>query len=757
MLNFNSHPNINIETHIRNMNQDDDNELALRVKYFHDLGKASEEFQKKLCGEKHRNYSHATESAILFFIMSHDRINTNDIIAALLAIWCHHTSLKDAKKIFKNDDNSEIVTLAIERLKEENTFDNLPAEYTDRLENLKSIEGDLSRYLLKQIRKFGDKIFSIKDTIEQRFLFSNLVFNDKYSAITGEKFNFPNTNFEEIFKKYIANKYSSSKLNIRDEFRNSVLKNYSNNKNSKIFVINAPTGISKTLTSFALAEQIGKKIIFAPPVTAIIDQVFDDISKICADKIKLTKIHHKTFTDIDEDDENKELYNKEKFLSEMLNGEIIITTQWQIMSAIFSNKNSDCAKMYSLKNSTVIIDEMQALPYQIINTVERYFMTLSEQYNISFILMSATMPHFKTTNFCALSENRFFNCYNRYKLEWLQNTKMHADAMEENKNILIKSIIKSTKNSNKILVVLNQIASAQEIFIALKEQKKLGSYEILSLTTYMMEEHRNKVIQYIKNASKKQKIILVSTQSIEAGVDLDFDVGFREAAPISSIIQTAGRVNRHGLNKIEEIRTLFVFGIISEYTNKIYGDQFTVSIAYLKKLIEQKTIFEKDILTIVESYFKELPPDNSQEMNSHISNAAHQKIHQEIFEKYIEIDDFKKSLYIATEKNEKCCLEIIELQQEKMAFKKNQNRDRFFEINEKIDLLFKKYLAPNIIKISKQDITNASSFDKYYNSKMPFYADIYVMNEEFYNVDMGIIKKGVLEKFPDKVSDISVS
>jgi CRISPR-associated endonuclease/helicase Cas3 len=756
MLKFNSHPNINIETHIKNMQQDNDSVLALKVKYFHDLGKASEEFKKKLRGEKHKNYSHAAESAILFFIMNYDKIKIDDMIAALLSIWCHHTSLKDAKKIFKNNDSSEIVTLTIERLKEENTLNNLSPEYTSKLESLNSAKGDLGKYLLRQIRKFGDEIFSIKDVIAQRFLFSNLVFNDKYSAITGEKFNFPNICFKDIFKEYISNKYLSDSPNIRDEFRNTVLKNYQNNQRQKIFVINAPTGISKTLTSLTLAEQIGKKIIFAPPVTAIIDQVHDDIKTICDNKIKPVKVHHKTFTDIDEDDENKELYNKEKFLSEMLSGEIIVTTQWQIMSAIFSNQNSGCAKMYSLKDSTIIIDEMQALPYQIMNIIEKYFVALSEQYNISFILMSATMPRFKTS-FCSLSNDNFFSYYNRYKLEWLEDTKIHADAIEENKKILIKSIIKSTKNNNKILVVLNQIASAQEIFKILKKQKKLNSYKILSLTTYMMEEHRAKVIQYVKNASKEQKIILVSTQSIEAGVDLDFDVGFREAAPISSIIQTAGRINRHGLNKIDEIRTLFVFGTISEYTNKIYGDKFAISKTYLKKLIEQKIIFEKDISTIVESYFEELPSDNSKGINEYIDNAAHQKIHQEIFEKYIESEDFKESLYIATEENEKWCFEIAELQKEKLALEKNKDRDKFFEINRKINIFFKKYIAPNIVKVSKQDIFNASTFNKRYHSLSALYASIYVIDEKYYNADIGIVKKSVLEKFPDQALDISVS
>jgi CRISPR-associated endonuclease/helicase Cas3 len=756
MLNFNSHPNTSIKEHIKNMGQKDDSLLALKVKYFHDLGKASKEFQKKLRGEESTNASHAIESAVLFFIMNHNKTNLKEMTAALLAIRCHHVRLKNVEQMFKNNDYGEVIAFAARQLEKEETFENLPAVYRNKFELLKSGTKDFSGLLEKQIRKAVRDKFSIKDVLNQRFLFSNLIFNDKYSVITGGKFNSSYPCFNSVFEKYISDKYASSKSNIKDEFRDGILKKYSENKDKKIFVISAPTGISKTLTSLALAEQIGKKIVFAPPITAIIDQVYDDIKTICAGKIKFAKIHHKTFVEIENDENDDERYNKEKFLSETLHGDIVVTTQWQIMSAFFSNSNSDCAKMYLLKNSTIIIDEVQSLPHEIIDIFERYIAELSEQYNITFILMSATMPNF-TKDFCKLSDDKFFSCYNRYKLEWLSGTKMCAAAIDENKKIVINSIVKSAQNSNKILVVLNQIATAQEIFMMLKKRKELKSYKILSLTTYMLEEHRNRVIRQIKNADKNEKIILVSTQSIEAGVDLDFDVGFREAAPVSSIIQTAGRVNRYGFNEESKMRTLFVFGMISKYTDKIYGDMFTVSKSFLAGLEEKKTIFEKDILGAVKSYFKKLPKNNS--IDKYINTAAHEEIHKEVFKKYIEVEDFKESLYVADEKNEERCFEIVRLHQERLALGKSQDRDKFFKINKKIDMLFKKYISPNIIKVSKQDIYNASSFNNRYCSKAPkLYENIYVINKEYYDDrDIGIMKKSVIEKNSDEVSDILIS
>jgi CRISPR-associated endonuclease/helicase Cas3 len=760
MLNFNSHPNICIEQHIKNITQKDDTPLAVTTKYFHDLAKASIEFQKKLNGEDNNNLSHAAESAVLFFVMNHDKLPAKDVISATLAIQCHHISLKNACNILGNKQDGDTTFRAIDNLYREKTFESLPLEYAKAFDSLKNTNQSLNEYLQSQLRKLfrENKSFSLEDVIEQRSLFANLIFNDKYDAICGERFEqIESVNFNNIFKNHIKSKYLSNNINIRDDFRNTVLEKYSKNSNERIFVISAPTGISKTLTSLALAENIGKKIIFAPPVTAIIDQVHDDVIKIYD---KTIKVHHKTFIDFDEQENDKERYNQEKFLSETLNANIVVTTQWQIMSALFSDKNSDCAKMYSLKNSTIIIDEIQALPHQIINIIERYFIVLSQKYNITVILMSATMPRF-ASKFCQLSEERFFESYNRYKLEWLEGTKIcnksDTAGIEHNKNTLISSIIKNTKQNNKILVVLNQIATAQEIFTLLKNDKRLTSYKILSLTTYMLGKHRKEVINTIKNAAKNDKIILVSTQSIEAGVDLDFDAGFREIAPVSSIVQTAGRVNRHGLNMYEQIRTLYVFGTVSEYTSRIYGDMFIVSRRFLEHLMQEKSVFEKDILALINEYFQKLPFKNPQVIESAINQAEHKKIYEEIFYEYFEKDDHKISLFIETDKNRRYGVELMELLEQRAQVDKNADKQLFFDINGRIDAFFKANISPNIIKVSKQDINTTSTFSSRYRSKIPMSSYEHIFVTDIYDDELGVVKTSVMDRFPNQTTDTSFS
>lgn len=124
----------------------------------------------------------------------------------------------------------------------------------------------------------------------------------------------------------------------------------------------------------------------------------------------------------------------------------------------------------------------------------------------------------------------------------------------------------------------------------------------------MHDTHKREVIKSVKEAINLNKngcgkpILLISTQSIEAGVDLDFDIGFRETAPISSIIQTAGRINRN----FGDQGVLYVFEDICGYSDPIYGDLKIISDAILKDTLLQNDVEEKDILSIVTKYFKSL-------------------------------------------------------------------------------------------------------------------------------------------------------
>ena len=182
----------------------------------------------------------------------------------------------------------------------------------------------------------------------------------------------------------------------------------------------------------------------------------------------------------------------------------------------------------------------------------------------------------------------------------------------------------------------------------------------------MTDSHKLKTIDLIKEKLKKdKKILLISTQSIEAGVDLSFEVGFREVSPVSSIIQTAGRINR---NNEFESANLYVFKSISKYENLIYGNLQTIS-ENIIEILKQKYVKESEILEFSTIYF-EIIHKNLENLyiNDQISKLEFETINNKINE-IMKENDYKKLIIVEPKPNF-----IKNLEQEFFEFK---NDDKF--------------------------------------------------------------------------------
>lgn len=314
--------------------------------------------------------------------------------------------------------------------------------------------------------------------------------------------------------------------------------------------------------------------------------------------VLVIKAHHKTTVDDvedknndNEDDMSEDRYSKIKFLMESFSGDINITTLYQLVFAIFGNKNRDNIKFNQLKDSVVIVDEFQAVPYTFRKDFVELCKIISKTLNTIFIFMSATMPYIKNReDFKELSNLDYFQEQDRYKIKWLEL----GNENEREANLIAK--VKEEAKSKNTLLVVNTIAKAQELFLKFK-----GDYRTFCLNGYMYDEQKRDVIDKVKTLmSNGEKVLLVSTQSIEAGVDLDFDVGFREVSPISSIIQTAGRVNRHFGDKKG---TLYIFDSVSKYEKAIYKDLQLIAENMIPMFKEKGSVSEKETLAFVEEYF----------------------------------------------------------------------------------------------------------------------------------------------------------
>ena len=631
---FWSHPNKLLKNHIKNMISPNDEELDRQVKLFHDIAKLKNNFQiyiRDTSNDK-LDKNHSLLSAYFFLLNSKfDEILT---IFGFLTIVSHHgdvvnlmTLAREANKFFKNQKELEQwdeVAGAAKNIKIYSGLSTKKDEFLDRAEKLRQY------LILSQYRRK----FTYEDFINFKSLYSNLIYSDKFEAI----FSIPKQESKDIpidvLESDIQNLPPNEK---RDAFRNFVLNNF--DENYKLFTLTAPTGYGKTLTALNFALKFNKsRIIYALPFTSIIDQTYDIIAKIYKNNdISVSKAHHKTTIDeenLTEDDR----YSKIKFLMESFSGEINVTTLYQLIFALFGNKNKDNVKFNQLKNSVVIIDEAQAIPYNFRKDFILLCEIISQRLGTIFIFMSATMPVIKSEKFKEISNLDYFSKQDRYVIKWL-------DIGGEDE--LLEKICEAVSDKNT-LVVVNTIKKAQELFTKLRDK-----FSCFCLNGYMYDDHKRATIEAVRCAVNKSKvdplaskILLISTQSIEAGVDLDFDVGFREVSPISSIIQTAGRVNRHFGEICGE---LYVFPEISKFTNLIYGDLYKVSGAILSDL-KQKEVRESEILEISNLYFQKI---SNQLENLHIKSEIEKLEFENINQRIEDImnDNYKQTIIIEPEEN----------------------------------------------------------------------------------------------------------
>ena len=686
---FWSHPNKLLENHIKNMISAGDEELDKQVKLYHDIAKLKNNFQiyiRDTSNDK-LDKNHSLLSAYFFILNSKfDEIPT---LFGFLAIVSHHgdavnlmTLAREANKFFKNSKELEYWEEVANAAKNTQVYSGLSIkkdEFLYRAERLR-------QYLILLQYRYK---FTYSDFINFKSLYSNLVYSDKFEAIFSmpkqETKNIPIDALEGNIKTLPPNKK-------RDEFRNFVLNNF--DEDYKLFTLTAPTGYGKTLTALNFALKFNKsRIIYALPFTSIIDQTYDIIAKIYKNSdISVSKAHHKTTID-EENLTDEDRYSKIKFLMESFSGEINVTTLYQLIFALFGNKNKDNVKFNQLKNSVVIIDEAQAIPYNFRKDFILLCEIISQRLGTIFIFMSATMPVIKSENFKEISNLEYFSKQDRYVIKWL-DISGEEDLLEK---------ICETASDKNTLVVVNTIKKAQELFVKLREK-----FNCFCLNGYMYDDHKHATIEAVKRAINTNKddplaskILLISTQSIEAGVDLDFDVGFREVSPISSVIQTAGRVNRH----FGEIRgELYVFPEISKFTNLIYGDLQKVSKAILE-IFKQREVRESEILEISNLYFQKISDQlENLYIQSEIKKLEFENINQKIEE--IMDDNCKQTLMIEAKENfiknfEAKIFEIKNSPNEKFTirdlFKNHIRKLSKFSIN--VTLKDKEKLLPNLRQI----------------------------------------------------------
>lgn len=423
-------------------------------------------------------------------------------------------------------------------------------------------------------------IFSFEGNIDNYFyillFYSSLLDADKMDASESKRINRENIpgDIVDIFKK---NNLRDSKDNInktREEAYQEVNGNILNmDLNERILSIELPTGIGKTFTGVSAAlklkERINNELNFNPriiyslPFLTIVDQNSDTISSILNESSLNGSnflLNHNHLSDMNyksNDLENYDISNS-KILIEGWNSEIIVTTFIQFFYSIISNKNKSLRKFHNITNSIILLDEIQSLPYKYWKIINLFFKKLAYEYNCWIILMTATQPYiFKENEIKSLVDNvdYYFNKFDRVNY----NFNLDSQNFEDFKKEFVDKISNDSKND--YLVVLNTINSSKELYEFIKDYYSVMDYDIylddcngicyigddiqlIYLSNNIIPKHRLEKINAIKESNRQS--IVISTQLIEAGVDIDVDIIYRDLAPLDSLVQTAGRCNRSG-------------------------------------------------------------------------------------------------------------------------------------------------------------------------------------------------------------------
>lgn len=328
-----------------------------------------------------------------------------------------------------------------------------------------------------------------------------------------------------------------------------------------------PTGGGKTVSSLRFAvnycKKFGKKKIFyIAPFMSILEQNSEVLRSLSGDEVLLE--HHSNIAA--EKDVGDELNDYER-RCERWETPVIATTAVQFLNTLFSGKMSSVRRFRNLSDSVIIIDEIQSLPIKCVYLFNLAMNFLSRICGSVVVLCSATQPSLEQVEHPLLfdeEESMTGDCSEDFKS--FKRTEIISDIRTEQYTYgqaADYAYEKYLENKN-LLMIMNTKKAAAELFVLLKKMCESGenSAEVIHLSTFMCPAHRKEKLERVRRLLDESKpVICVTTQLIEAGVDISFNCVIRSAAGAESIAQAAGRCNRHGK---DEVRPVYVINVKDE-------------------------------------------------------------------------------------------------------------------------------------------------------------------------------------------------
>lgn len=602
-----SHPQKPLEVHLTNvanfcrdtvlekhiLNRHLYSEIAFLIGLSHDFAKSTTYFQNYLNDHvKTEKAHHGLLSSIFCYYCVRKYLKSNDLddfesIAPIswIVVLRHHGNLKNIKGVEGESEKLKDLSVVEKQLAdiEQNSLQELTKIYDKWDIDVSNFFKDFES-TVKNIKKDLRKLSRGKD-IDHYFLtiffYSVLLDADKMDAsctMIPKRVEISDGIVDE-FKKWKFGESKTRMDKVRENSYKEVMSslNHLDLEKDRILSLNLPTGCGKTITAFSFSLKLRKRIeekygflprvIYSLPFLSIIDQNAEVISEILHHFLNsetseskelfsnmFLKHHHLSDMSYKTEEELDINANQSQLLTEGWYSEVIITTFIQFFYSLITNKNRAARKFHNMVNSIIILDEIQSIPHHYWELLNKTLKYLCKEFNCWVILMTATEPLIFKENeeikSLVPNKEKYFAEFNR--LNYTFDLETHD--FEDFKDLIWDKIVSNPKKD--IMVILNTINASQELYDYIKSEINEDIYinsegialsqniQLMNLSTLIIPDHRLKRIKRIKKNSDKQNII-ITTQLVEAGVDISVDIIYRDMAPLDSIVQAAGRCNRN--------------------------------------------------------------------------------------------------------------------------------------------------------------------------------------------------------------------
>lgn len=560
----------------------------------HDFGKYSFAFQSVLHGTK-QGVDHAAPGAASCVGKAMSNSNYRAIIEAIYGhhggLVSYHTALPLLKKSTQSDD--VVMTDAGKEVSLKKS------EYKQAIAAFCFDFGGLSYPELEHLVFSGDTDLekSVQAMLYTRMLYSCLVDAD-YSASACEEQGVPVSydisEFDAKAALVCLTKYrdeikAGSTADTRlNDIRENVYQDctIAGDGNVDLLTLTAPTGTGKTLALMNLAlrkcidndvRKGKRRIIIVLPFLSLSDQT--------------ESIYRKIIPDLVVDNSQVDLTEEQRAVTARWSADCVITTSVQFFESLFSNKPGDCRKLHNIANSVIIFDEAQTLDLSLSRMSMYALKELVNRYNCTVVLSTATQPAYRsmpdlTWDAVEISKHvaENFDATRRVDVAW--DVKVPSDPVEIGTSV--------AQLGGNTAIIFNLKQTARMAFLGLNCADKF------LISTDLCPAHRRSVIDEIRvRQAHGQPCHVISTSCIEAGIDLDFDVMYRELAPLPAIIQSAGRCNRNGRIDSGIVR---VFLGESKYPSSDYEWQASV----VKLMLSNTGNIDINDADVVSAYYRRL-------------------------------------------------------------------------------------------------------------------------------------------------------